>query len=139
MQFTQEELDKHHLGFDNIKKIIENWDSIYPQGWVVVIVADVDNSILLKYLTKNGFKKDSFFKRVNPKWRYFEIDEDKSISQLSPEDYIELQNHIELGEYNLIFASKLLGLNSKLTLLEQGNLISILPNQDINNILKKLK
>ena len=135
----QELMEKYKLGFNNIKKIIENKNSVCPTGWMVVIISDIDNSILLNYLTKNGFKKDSSLNQANPKWRYFTIDEDKIISQIATSDYIEAQNNMEFGDYNLILASKLLDLDSNLDFSEQSTLISILPNQGIDNILSKLK
>ena len=135
----QELMEKYKLGFNNIKKIIENKNSVCPTGWMVVIISDIDNSILLNYLTKNGFKKDSSLKQANPKWRYFTIDEDKIISQIASSDYIDSQKYMQFGDYNLILASKLLDLSSNLNLSEQSTLISILPNQDISNILSKLK
>ena len=139
MAFTKEQLDEFFLGIDNIKKLIENKDIKPPQGWLVYIISDINSEELIKYLTKNGFKKDSRFKRINNKWRYFDLDEDKFISQLSPADFIEAQNYVNLDENNLIFASDLLGLKSKLTLQERSTLISILPDQDISNIISKLK
>ena len=135
----QELMEKYKLGFNNIKKIIENKNSVCPTGWMVVIIADIDNSILLNYLVKNGFKKDSSLNQANPKWRYFTIDEDKIISQIASSDYIDSQKYMQFGDYNLILASKLLDLSSNLNLSEQSTLISILPNQDISNILSKLK
>ena len=136
---TQELIEKNKLGFNNIKKIVENKNSVCPTGWVVVIISDINNSILLNYLTKNGFKKDSSLNQANPKWRYFTIDEDKIISQIATSDYIDSQKYMQFGDYNLILASKLLDLSSNLNLSEQSTLISILPNQDISNILSKLK
>ena len=136
---TQELIEKNKLGFNNIKKIVENKNSVCPTGWVVVIISDINNSILLNYLTKNGFKKDSSLNQANPKWRYFTIDEDKIISQIATSDYIDYQKYMQFGDYNLILASKLLDLSSNLNLSEQSTLISILPNQDISNILSKLK
>ena len=135
----QELIEKNKLGFNNIKKIVENKNSVCPTGWVVVIISDINNSILLNYLTKNGFKKDSSLNQANPKWRYFTIDEDKIISQIATSDYIDYQKYMQFGDYNLILASKLLDLSSNLNLSEQSTLISILPNQDISNILSKLK
>lgn len=139
MSFSQEELDNYCLGFENIKSLIEDKKALCPSGWLVVIISDIDNPLLLKYLSKNNFKKEVLFNKTNPRWRYFTIDEDKTITQLSPEDYIELQEHITLNDDNLVFASKLLQLESKLTPQEQSTLISVLPNQNLSTILKKLK
>jgi len=139
MDFTKEQLDEYFLGINNIRKLIENKDIKPPQGWLVYVISDIDSSELLKYLTSNGFKKDSYFKKLNPKWRYFDLDEDRIVSQLSQADFIEAQNHVNLDESNLIFASDLLGLESRLTFQERSALVSILPNQDISHIISKLK
>lgn len=130
-------LDKHKLGLNNIKEIVRNKDSICPQGWLVIIIADIDNSTLLKHLTSNGFKKD--FKNTSQRWRYFSLDEDKNIRQLSSWDYIDLQEHITLSDANLILASDLLETNSKVTENEIRTMVSILPDQDIEKILLKVK
>ena len=110
-----------------------------PTGGGKSAIADIDNSILLNYLVKNGFKTDSSLNQANPKWRYFTIDEDKIISQIATSDYIDSQKYMQFGDYNLILASKLLDLDSNLDFSEQSTLISILPNQGIDNILSKLK